>query len=92
MQVNEKLRINLPVISFVTVIIAAVSVGLAFEAMRRDVRELTEQISEVQQNQYTMALASETALRRAIENPGHREPDPRDPSRVIVVRPRGSEQ
>lgn len=34
---------------------------------------------------YSLAGASETALRTAIENPGFRVPDPRDPAKVIVV-------
>lgn len=34
---------------------------------------------------YTLAAASEQALRMAIENPGMRVPDPRDPQQVLVV-------
>lgn len=34
---------------------------------------------------YTLAGAAEHALRMAIENPGMRVPDPRDPSKIIVV-------
>ncbi|MFN0133440.1 MAG: hypothetical protein ACKVW3_13050 [Phycisphaerales bacterium] len=37
---------------------------------------------------YSMAAASEQALRMALENPGLRVPDPRDPNRIIEVRPR----
>ena len=40
-------------------------------------------------DRYTLTMASEKALRTAIENPGMRVPDPRDPSRVIVVEPSG---
>ena len=39
----------------------------------------------VEDDRYTLAMASERALREAIENPGHRVPDPRDPNRIIVV-------
>jgi hypothetical protein len=35
---------------------------------------------------YTLAAASEQALRMAIENPGMRVPDPRDPQRIIEVK------
>jgi hypothetical protein len=38
-------------------------------------------------DQYTLAVASEVALRTAIENPGMRVPDPRDPNRIIQVTP-----
>lgn len=37
------------------------------------------------ENRITIAAASEQALRMAIENPGMRVPDPRDPNRIIVV-------
>lgn len=42
-------------------------------------------ISEVKENSYTLSRAAEQALRMAIENPGMRVPDPRDPSKLIVV-------
>lgn len=35
---------------------------------------------------YLLTAASEQALRMAIENPGLRVPDPRDPSKIIHVR------
>ena len=38
-------------------------------------------------DRFSMTQASETALRLAMENPGMRVPDPRDPSQVIEVRP-----
>ena len=39
----------------------------------------------VEADRYTLTMASEKALREAIENPGFRVPDPRDPSKIIVV-------
>lgn len=39
----------------------------------------------VKEDRYTLTMASEKALRTAIENPGMRVPDPRDPSKIIVV-------
>lgn len=41
---------------------------------------------EKMMDRFTLSAASEAALRQAIENPGYRVPDPRDPSKVIVVR------
>ncbi|QQS08659.1 MAG: hypothetical protein IPK69_11820 [Phycisphaerales bacterium] len=35
---------------------------------------------------YTLAAASEQALRMALENPGLRVPDPRNPSQLITAR------
>ncbi len=37
-------------------------------------------------NGYKLADACEQALRMAIENPGFKVPDPRDPTRIIEVR------
>ncbi len=39
-------------------------------------------------NAFTIEKASEQALRMAIENPGMRVPDPRDPTKIIEVRSR----
>lgn len=39
----------------------------------------------VETDRYTLTMASERALREAIENPGLRVPDPRDPNKIIVV-------
>lgn len=39
-------------------------------------------------NSFTLDKASEQALRMAIENPGMRVPDPRDPTKIIEVKPR----
>lgn len=41
---------------------------------------------EALEDRYTLTAASERALRTAIENPGMRVPDPRDPNTIIVVR------
>ena len=42
------------------------------------------------EDHYGITAASEAALRQAIENPGMRVPDPRDPERVIVVETPGA--
>lgn len=48
-------------------------------------QNLTTTLDEVKSNSYTLSKASEQALRTAIENPGFRVPDPRDPNKIIVV-------
>lgn len=50
--------------------------------LERDMRELEESATK---DRYTLTAASEKALRTALENPGMRVPDPRDPSKIIVV-------
>lgn len=42
-------------------------------------------LGAVKADRFTMTAASEHALRTALENPGLRIPDPRDPSKVFVV-------
>jgi archaeosine-15-forming tRNA-guanine transglycosylase len=42
-------------------------------------------------NSFTLDKASEQALRMAIENPGMRVPDPRDPTKIIEVKSRDDE-
>lgn len=46
---------------------------------------ITERVNQKLAEVYTISAATESALREAIENPGHRVPDPRNPGDVIVV-------
>lgn len=62
--------------------------GLADNALH--VAELAQSLEEVKGNSYTLAKASEVALREAIANPGQVKIDPRDPSKIIVVKPGSS--
>lgn len=74
------------------VLVAAVAAGgllwqgaQLVEATRAALVEHTKQIAALDKEKYSLTAASEQACRMAIENPGMRVPDPRDPSRVIVV-------
>lgn len=51
----------------------------------RIIMQIRTELHELKQDHFGLAVASEQALRMAIENPGMRVPDPRSPSRVIVV-------
>lgn len=51
------------------------SINQRLDAMEKNVGE-----------RFTLTAASEQALREAIENPGHRVPDPRDPNTIIEVK------
>ena len=42
-------------------------------------------LNVLERDHFGIAAAAEVALRQAIANPGMKVPDPRDPSRVIVV-------
>ena len=53
------------------------------DAMQKSINQIE---SDALKDRYTLTAASEKALRTAIENPGHRVVDPRDPSKIIVVK------
>ena len=62
-------------------------------AKSADIKALTvrldamiEQLDDAKDERYRMTNASEDALRMAMENPGLRVPDPRNPGRVLVTR------
>lgn len=44
-----------------------------------------QQIKSLMTDRFTLPMAAEVALRQAIESPGMRVVDPRDPSKVFVV-------
>ena len=53
------------------------------DAMQNSINQIE---SDALKDRYTLTAASEKALRTAIENPGHRVVDPRDPNKIIVVK------
>lgn len=55
-------------------------------SLKQDIAELKTALGD----SYTLTKASEVALRTAIENPGFRVPDPRDPNKIISVARTGS--
>lgn len=66
-----------------TILIAAVG---ASWTIRSALAGYDERISVLESDRYTLTQASEQALRTAIENPGLRVPDPRNPGQVVMVR------
>jgi hypothetical protein len=89
---DSKLRFR----SVVAIVAAIVSMGgiggtgiwkaaFILADLRRDVQDLRRQSEADRAGSFSMDRASEVALRMAIENPGTRIPNPRDPSQVIVV-------
>jgi len=59
------------------------------QALQDQVTAIEKSVSDIRvdalEDRYTLTAASEKALRTAIENPGMRVPDPRDPSEIITV-------
>jgi hypothetical protein len=68
-------------------VVATWHVTKTLSSIRADIKSIGEELG----NSFTLDKASEQALRMAIENPGMRVPDPRDPAKIIEVRPRSEE-
>jgi len=63
------------------------------DGFRQDLSALSARLGQNEDKMptfYSLSAASEQALRMAIENPGLRIPDPRDPNRIIEVKSRSA--
>lgn len=68
-------------------ILTVIGVGFASTwKVSAAVAKVEQRLAEVETDRYTLSAASEQALRTAMENPGLRVPDPRNPGQVFVVR------
>jgi hypothetical protein len=63
------------------------STGGAVWRIGRVIAKFESRLVDLERDKYPMSVASEAALRMAIENPSLKVPDPRDPNRVIQVVP-----
>lgn len=79
---GEKLRFILGIRSVVTIITFTVGCTVAIITY---MSRIDHKLGELIEDRFGMARAAEVALREAIENPGFRKVDPRDPNNVIVV-------
>jgi hypothetical protein len=82
LEVESMTRASLDKNTKTTLATAVTAIGLAITGtwwVGMKISSLEKKIDSI------LALSSELALREAIENPGHRVPDPRDPTKVIVV-------
>ena len=71
-------------VAVITVCIGSARWGAAkLESIESRIRALESGLGD----KFNLAAASEQALRMALENPGFRVPDPRDPAIIIEVRP-----
>jgi len=76
---DTKITLAVAVLCLSTAVGGTWKVSTAVNQLQRDVA-----------GSYTLAAASEQALRMAIENPGLRVPDPRDPSKIITTPSKGN--
>lgn len=66
-----------------TIFLQGIKAEVATASIRID--NIVAATEDAKDDRYRMTNASEDALREAIENPGHRVPDPRNPGSVFVV-------
>lgn len=86
---SERTRIALPIALQMTLLASVIgctaTVVWAAQSLKSQLDANSDGLEMLKSEMYPMAVASEQALRTAIENPGMRVPDPRDPNRIIVV-------
>jgi len=70
----------------VTLLVAIISAVHLTTTILNSIDQRLAAVSAVAKDAYPMAAASEQALRMAIENPGIKVPDPRNPRDIIEVR------
>lgn len=84
LDISQETRVKITTGLLVSLCCAAVVFGWRGSEL---LSRIDTRISKVEQDRYSLTAASEQALRMAIENPGLGVPDPRDPNRIIVVKP-----
>jgi hypothetical protein len=78
MELNEKIRVSYPLISAVTALVSVVVLVAGGAWAASELKTSLDGKADLQS-------LREAALEEAMQNPGHRVPDPRDPTRIIVV-------
>lgn len=82
-ELTEKVRVSVPLIS---AIVMFITVGTTIAGGAWAASQLKTALDGKADKSTLMTLA----LRRAMENPGTREPNPEDPSQIIVVFEKGT--
>lgn len=82
MEINEKLRANLPAVVVVGMILGAFQAGWAASAFGA-------RLDAIESSRFSMHDAVEQAWRTAMANPGLRVADPREPEQFFVVEKSG---
>lgn len=80
------IAVGLAVVVIGSAISTAVWLTQVIGGLRAKIDESLGRLDALEREQMTVDRAAELALRQAIENPGHRVPDPRNPGKVVVVR------
>jgi len=78
---------NRQMLAYIGGVLTVVTTGMgATWFLSQRFERMQHQIDTLLSDRYSLTQASERALRTAIENPGMRVPDPRDPNKIILVR------
>lgn len=84
-QAKVTLTVGLVCSILITVVTCTWKIASTMNEVNTTMRNLDARVSAIENNRFRISDAAEVALRTAIENPKMRVPDPRDPSKIIVV-------
>lgn len=79
-------NMNIRVVSVIAGVVALSGFVIAATIWANNLDHQIKALSLQMGDRYTLTMAAENALRTALENPGMRVPDPRNPGSVIVVK------
>lgn len=75
-----------PVVSAIAAIIGCTwRMSKLAAGLQASMEHIDHRVLDLEHNRYKISDAAEAALRTAIENPGFRVIDPRDPTRIITT-------
>lgn len=68
-----------------SILVSAYYLGGRATELQRDLQDQRSDFEALKRETYTLPMAAEQALRMALENPGMKVPDPRDPNQMLVA-------
>lgn len=79
-------NVNIKAITAIGGAVFVVGSALGFSAWMQSMSNRLEALQTQMGDRYTLTMAAENALRTAIENPGLKIPDPRNPGQFFTVK------
>ena len=79
---SKKTKVSLTLATTISIVITLVTCTWKIAGVAE---RFEQRVTKLEKEHFTLAAAAEAALRFAIENPGMRVPDPRNPANIIQV-------
>ena len=85
--ITKDTKVSLATVGSILTVGAAIIWQLATikTVFTNEINELKDHVTQIEEDNYSMPMAVESAFRLAMRNPGMIVPDPRDPSKTIRV-------